>query len=316
MTKAMKYREFFLSNGFYLLCIIVIVIFSCLNRSFFTIENFFSILLASAFLCATTAGVTPVIISGNMDLSVGSTALLCAGVMYQSFHLGMPDSVTLLLGILAGAVVGLINGILVPKLKFNSMVLTLGLQIGYRGLGLMLIGGTQVKLPEAFSVFGKKTIPGGLNVMVVICLLVMLVLHVILKRTKFGTYCYAIGCSETASERVGIPIAKVKIAAFIISGVCAALAGFVVISRLGIAHSYIGKKMEFDAIEAAVIGGISLNGGRGNLLPGALLGVFLIYVINNGLSIIGASEYVYPFAQGIIVFVAMYLDALKNFRNK
>ncbi len=316
MTKKINTIDFLLSNGFYLLCIAVIVIFSILNRSFLTVQNFFAILLASAFLCATTAGVTPVIISGNMDLSVGSTALLCVGVMYQSFHSGLPDGVTLLLGILSGCIVGLINGILVAKLKFNAMVLTLGLQIGYRGLGLMLIGGTQVKLPEAFSNFGKKTIFGGLNVTVVICLLVMLVLHLILKRTRFGTYCYAIGCNEMASERVGIPIDKVKIATFIISGACAALAGFVVISRLGIAHSYIGKEMEFDAIEAAVIGGISLNGGRGNLLPGALLGVFLIYVINNGLSIMGASEYVYPFAQGIIVFVAMYLDALKNFKNK
>lgn len=305
-----------LSNGFYILCIAVIVIFSLLNSSFFTITNLYKILMSAAFMFATTAGVTVVIIAGNMDLSVGSTALFSASVMYTAFHAGLPDIVTLLIGLLTGAIVGLVNGLLVSKLKFNAMVLTLGLQIGYRGLGLLLINGTQVKMPESFSSFGKINIFGGLYLVVIICIVIMLLLHLVLKRTRFGTYCYAIGCNEVAAKRVGIPVDVVKTATFVISGFCASVAGFVVVSRLGLVHSYIGKEMEFDAIEAAVIGGISLRGGKGNLFPGALFGVLLIYIINNGLSIIGASEYIYPFAQGIIVFAAMYLDALKNFKNK
>jgi len=309
-------KNLILSNGFYILCIAVIIIFTCLNSAFFTLTNLYNILISASFMIATTAGVAVVIIAGNMDLSVGSTALLSAGVMYSVSTLGLPDIVALIAGLLAGIIIGLINGLLVSKLKFNAMVLTLGLQLGYRGIGLILIGGTQVSLPESFKNFGKIRIFGGLNLVVVICLIIMALLYIIMRRTRFGTYCYAIGCNETAAKRVGIPIDAVKTATFVISGFCAAVAGFVVVSRLGLAHSYIGKGMEFSAIEAAVIGGISLRGGKGNLLPGALFGVLLIYIINNGLSIIGASEYVYPFAQGIIVFAAMYLDALKNFKNK
>ena len=311
-----KLKNFLLSNGFYFLCIAVIVVFTCLNSTFFTLSNLYNILMSASFMFATTAGVAVVIIAGNMDLSVGSTALLSAGVMYTAYTLELPSILILVCGLVAGVLVGTLNGILISKLKFNSMVLTLGLQIGYRGIGLMLIGGTQVQLPDSFKAFGKISIFGGLYLVVIICLVIMLILDLILKRTRFGTYCYAIGCNEVAAKRVGIPIDKVKIATFMISGFCAALAGFVVVCRLDLAHSYIGKEMEFDAIEAAVIGGISLRGGKGNLFPGALFGVLLIYIINNGLSIIGASEYVYPFAQGIIVFVAMYLDALKNFKNK
>lgn len=311
-----KIKNFALSNGFYILCVVVVVISTIINPSFLSLNNLYNILTSASFMFAITAGVTVVIIAGNMDLAVGSTALLSVGVMYTTFSFGFPDGVTLIVGLLAGTVVGLINGLLVAKLKFNSMVLTLGLQIGYRGIGLMLTGGTQVKMPESFKSFGKISIFGGLNLIVIICLIIMLLLHLLLKRTRFGTYCYAVGCNETAAKRVGIPIDKVKIFTFVISGLCSAVAGFVVVSRLGLAHSYIGKGMEFDAIEAAVIGGISLRGGKGNLLPGALFGVLLIYIINNSLSIMGASEYIYPFAQGIVVFVAMYLDALKNFKHK
>ena len=311
-----KMQDFFLTNGFYILCVIVIIVFTCIKPTFFSLNNLFQILTASSFLFATAAGVTVVVITGNMDLSVGSVALFCGAVMYTVSNAGASAGVTLICGLLTGVIVGLINGILVSYLKMNSMILTLGLLIGYRGLGLQLINGTQVPMPDAFKAFGKLKFFGSLYAIVIVCFILMIILHILLTRTKFGTYCYAIGCKELDAKRVGIPVNKVKIAAFIISGFCAAVAGCIVAARLGLIHSYIGKGMEFDAIEAAVIGGVSLAGGRGKLLPGTLFGVLLIYVINNGLSIIGASEFVYPFAQGFIVFAAMYMDALKNFKRR
>ena len=144
----------------------------------------------------------------------------------------------------------------------------------------------------------------------------MIFLHVLLRHTKLGTYVYAIGSNEEAAKRVGIPVSRIKVTAFIISGLCAAVASLVIICRLGMVQAFMGKGMEFDAIEAAVIGGVSLQGGRGRMIPGTIFGVLLIYMINNGLAIIGASEFIYPFAQGILVFLAMYMDALKNFKSK
>jgi inositol transport system permease protein len=309
-----KVRNFFLTNGFYFLCLIVILVFTCINATFFSVKNLFQVLTASSFLFATAAGVTVVIITGNMDLSVGSVALLCASIMFVVSNAGASALVTLIFGLLTGLIVGLINGLLVSYLKMNSMILTLGLLIGYRGLGLKLINGTQVPVPAEFKVFGKLKF-GDLYAIVIVCFILIIILHILLTRTRFGKYCYAIGCTEVGAKRVGIPVNKVKIAAFMISGFCAAVAGCIIAARLGLVHSYIGKNMEFNAIEAAVIGGVSLAGGRGKLLPGTLFGVLLIYMINNGLSIIGASEFVYPFAQGIIVFAAMYMDALKNFKR-
>lgn len=310
-----RIQDFFLTNGFYILSLFVIIVFTSIKPSFFTLNNLFQILTASSFLFATAAGVTVVVITGNMDLSVGSVALLSGAVMYVVSNTGASAVIVLLCGLLTGVIAGMINGIFVSYLKMNSMILTLGLLIGYRGLGLQLINGTQVAMPEEFKAFGKLKF-GSLYAIVIVCLILMLIIHILLTRTRFGTYCYAIGCNESDAKRVGIPVNKIKIAAFTISGFCAAVAGCIIAARLGLIHSYIGKGMEFNAIEAAVIGGVSLSGGRGKLFPGTLFGVMLIYIINNGLSIIGASEFVYPFAQGFIVFAAMYMDALKNFKRR
>ena len=312
LSPAVKAKNIFIKNALYILFVALIIVFSCINNSFFSIDNLFNILIAAAFMFATTAGSAVVIVGGNMDLTVGSAALVSAGTMYLVSTTGAPVGVQILVGLLVGLAIGLVNGLLVAKLKFNSMVLTLGLLIGYRGVGLLCIGGSQVHMPSAYQDIGRVTVFGGLAATVILCIAVIVVLHIIMRHTKFGTYVYAIGCNESAARQVGISVDRVKIITFIISGLCAALAGFMVVTRLGMVHSYIGNQMEFDAIEAAVIGGISLKGGRGNLFPGVLFGVLLLYVINNGMSVIGASEYLYPFAQGIIVFVAMYLDSIKN----
>lgn len=314
MNKA-KVKNFFLSNGLYLIAIVIIVAFTAIKPSFFSGTNLFQILTSSSFLFAMAAGTTVVIIGGNMDLSVGSTALVCAATMWVVSTKGAATPVIVLAGLAVGAGVGLLNGVLVSYLKMNSMVLTLGLQIAYRGLGLILINGTQQSLPEAFKNFGSFKI-GKLYSVVILCFAVMIVLHIILRHTKFGTYIYAMGSNEEAARRVGIPVNRIKLLTFVISGLCAAVAGLVIICRLGMVQSFMGKGMEFDAIEAAVIGGVSLNGGRGRMIPGTIFGVLLIYMINNGLALIGASEFSYPFAQGILVFIAMYMDALKNFKSK
>ena len=315
MNQSGKVKNFFLSNGLYLIAILIIIAFTMIKPTFFSLANLFQILTSSSFLFAMAAGTTVVIISGNMDLAVGSTALACASMMWVVSTKGAPAPVIVLAGLATGAAVGVLNGILVAYLKMNSMVLTLGLQIAYRGLGLIMINGTQQSFPEAFKNFGNLRI-GKLYSVVILCFAVMIVLHIILRYTKFGTYIYAIGSNEEAAKRVGIPVNRIKVSTFVISGLCAAVAGLVIICRLGMVQAFMGKGMEFDAIEAAVIGGVSLQGGRGRMIPGTIFGVLLIYMINNGLAIIGASEFSYPFAQGIIVFIAMYMDALKNFKSK
>jgi ribose/xylose/arabinose/galactoside ABC-type transport system permease subunit len=143
----------------------------------------------------------------------------------------------------------------------------------------------------------------------------MIVLQVVLGQTKFGAYCYAIGNNEAAAIKLGIPVKLVELAVFCISGACGAISGLLSSMYLGEITAFTGRGMEFQAVAAVVIGGTSLFGGRGAVLPGTMAGVLLLIVINNGLGTRGVSPYVYPFVAGAVVFFAIYLDSLKNLRR-
>lgn len=308
-------KDFVLSYGFYLLFIIVVVIYTCKAPTFLSANNLISILNAATFSLLAAAGTTLVFISGNMDMSIGSIALVSAATVAMTTRAGVPPLAAVALAILAGAVIGLLNGILVAYGRMNSMLTTLGLMIAYRGLGLQITGGRQISLAREFKNFAKIRIL-GIPVWVALCIAAMILLQIVLKKTRFGAYCYALGCSENAAKKVGIPVRRVKIAVFVISGVCAAITGIIIATKLGLIRNTIGKGMEFDIVAAIVIGGTSLLGGRGNVLPGTFLGVLLLTVIDNGLAMVGASPYVYPFVKGLIIFAAMYMDSLRSLRRK
>lgn len=308
-------KNLVLSYGFYILFILVVIFYTVKAPTFLTAENIISNLNATTFTLFAAAGTSLVFISGNMDMSIGSITLVAAATLTLTSKAGIPVPAVILLTLLVGAAMGLLNGILVAYGRMNSMLTTLGLMIAYRGLALQITGGRQISLGSEYKNFARIKIL-GLPVWVVLSLLLLVVLQIVLKKTRFGSYCYALGCSENSAKKVGVPTKKIKVAVFVISGICAAVTGLVVTTRLGVMRNTIGKGMEFDVVAAIVIGGVSMQGGRGNVLPGTFLGVLLLNVINNGLAMIGASPYAYRFAQGIIIFAAMYMDSLRNLRKK
>ena len=206
------------------------------------------------------------------------------------------------------------SGFLVSYLGMNSLLTTLGLMIAYRGISLLLTGGTMHPVGPVISGLGKIEFFGVLPVVFLVSLAVMVVLQIVLSQTKFGAYCYAIGNSEGAAEKLGVPVKAVKLGAFCISGVCGAISGLLSSMYLGEITTFTGRGMEFQAVAAVVIGGTSLFGGRGNVIPGTFAGVLLLIIISNGLGTRGVSPYVYPFVAGVIIFFAIYLDSLKNSR--
>lgn len=309
---SIKTKNFFLSNGFYFLLGLLVILFSIISDPFFTLENFFQLSLDSCFLLATCAGLSVVVITGNIDLTVGSVTFLVAAIVGATS--GLPPLISLLLGVFIGAFIGLINGILVSVLKMNSILTTLGFMIAYRGIGLMIVRGSQAFPHELIKNAGKiKFI--GIPFIFLLSLVLMIILQVILSRTKFGAFCYAIGNSDSASMRLGIPVRVVKTGAFVISGIGAAIAGILYNMYIGVVSPFTGKGMEFTAIAAVVIGGVSLFGGIGNIIPGTFFGVLLLIVIRNGLGTLGVSPYIYPFIQAGVIFLAMYIDSLKNYRR-
>jgi len=305
-----RLREFAFAYGFYLLLAGLVLLFTTISNSFLTLSNWTQISIAACFLLAASSGLTLVLITGNIDLSIGSIAYLAASVVFLTAD--YPPAFSIAAALTVGIIIGLINGILVAYLKMNALLTTLGLLIAYRGISLVLTGGTVQKVSDGIAAFGRLKFFEWLPLIFLISLGLMIILQIVLSRTRFGAYCYAIGNDEAAAEKVGIPVRQVKTAAFCISGASAAMSGILLSMYLGEVTTFTGRGMEFQAVAAVVIGGTSLFGGRGNVLPGTLAGVLLLIIINNGLGTRGVSPFVYPFVAGTLIFIAIYLDSLKN----
>ena len=310
---SMRVREVAFDYGFYLLLAALVLLFTIISNSFLTLSNWTQISIAACFLLAASSGLTLVLITGNIDLSVGSIAYLAASVVFLTSD--YPPIVSITAALATGMVIGSINGFLVAYLRMNALLTTLGLLIAYRGISLVLTGGTVQKVSDGMAALGSIKFFESLPLVFVISLGLMIILQIVLSRTRFGAYCYAIGNNESAAEKVGIPVRRVKAAAFAISGMSAAVSGILLSMYLGEVTTFTGRGMEFQAVAAVVIGGTSLFGGRGNVLPGTLAGVLLLIIINNGLGTRGVSPFVYPFVAGTLIFIAIYLDSLKN-RNR
>ena len=306
-------QDVLFSYGFYILLLVLIVLFSFISNSFLTIGNWTQISIVACFLLTASAGLTLVMITGNIDLSIGSIAYLAAAVVFLTAD--YPPAVSLAAGVLVGVMAGSFSGVLVAYLRMNSLLTTLGMLIAYRGISLVLTGGTVRPVHEGIAALGRIKLLDVFPLVFIVALSVMIVLQVVLSRTKFGTWCYAIGNSESAAEKIGIPVKPIKLAVFCVSGACGAISGLLSSMYLGEVTTFTGRGMEFQAVAAVVIGGTSLFGGRGTVLPGTLAGVLLLIIINNGLGTRGVSPYVYPFVAGGVMFVAIYLDSLKNLRK-
>ncbi len=306
-------QDVLFSYGFYILLLVLVVLFTFISNSFLTVSNWTQISIVACFLLAASAGLTLVMITGNIDLSIGSAAYLAAAVVYLTAD--FPPAVSLVAGILVGVLSGSICGVLVAYFRMNSLLTTLGLMIAYRGISLVLTEGTVRPVNAGVKALGSIKLFDVFPLVFLVALAVMIILQIVLSSTKFGTYCYAIGNSESAAEKIGIPVKPVKFAVFCISGACGALSGLLSSMYLGEVTTFTGRGMEFQAVAAVVIGGTSLFGGRGSVLPGSLAGVMLLIIINNGLGTRGVSPYVYPFAAGAVMFIAIYLDSLKNMRK-
>jgi ribose/xylose/arabinose/galactoside ABC-type transport system permease subunit len=313
IRKAFKVQNILLSYGFYILLMLFIIFFSIVSESFLTASNWTQISIVACFLLTASAGLTTVIITGNIDLSMGSVAYVAAAMVYVTS--GFPPAISILVGITAGIVAGLINGVLVSHLRMNSLLTTLGILIAYRGISLVITGGTVRPVSEGLRFLGGIKFFNFMPLVFLISFVVMITLQIVLSKTKFGAYCYAIGNSEQAADRIGIPVKTVKTVVFIISGTCGAISGILLPMYLGEVTTFTGRGMEFEAVAAVVIGGTSLFGGRGNILPGTFAGALLLIIINNGLGTIGVSPYIYPFVAGVVIFLAIYLDSLKNLRR-
>jgi len=307
------------------------ILFIVLAGSSIFIENFFqvgimiNILRQATFVGIIAVGLAMTIIAGRMDLSVESVlgigamaAALVVGTNGAGMGLPVNTWLTVLMVLGIGAAIGLFNGALIVKLGINAFIVTLATYISVRGLALVLTGGQSVySLPADFKavatlqLFGFEDAFEGIPVLVLILVAIYIVFSFILTRTRYGRYLYMIGGNQTAPFRAGIPVERILIVTFMISGALAALAGWLLAARTNGATANLGIGLLFEAFAAVVIGGVSLTGGVGRL-SGVFAGVLLLSTIDTSINVMGMPPHYLQVIRGGLVLVAVLLDSFKS----
>jgi ribose transport system permease protein len=288
--------------------IALLIILSLMSSAFLTSYNILSVLRQASINGLIAFGMMFVILSSGIDLSVGSTLAFSSLIMAKMIQMGIPSPYAILISLLIGAIVGVINGILISKGKLQPMIATLSTMMVIRGLTLFISNGVPVsKLGEGLIGWIGRGDFLNIPVPVYVLLIIFFIINFILNRTVFGKRVYAIGGNSKAARLSGIEVEKYLIYVYIFSGILAALAGVILTSRIDSAVPTAGISYEMNAIAAVVIGGASLTGGRGKV-TGTLIGILIIAVLINGLNLLGTSAYLQQIITGLIIITAVIFD--------
>jgi len=292
---------------------LIFLTFGLLSPRFLSYQSFENIVKQASYIGIVAVGMTFVLLTAGIDLSVGSNMYLSAviaGLLIK--HHGLPVTLALGVCLAVGLLFGMVNALAITKLRIIPFVATLGtLWIG-RGLGLWLTESALVEFPDAVTRIGAQRLFGAVPLPVVVFLLVVLGAAVLLRWTAFGRQLYAVGNDLEAARKAGINTDRVRGVAFVLCGFLAALGGFISVAQLGIVNAGFGEGREFDAIAAAVLGGTSLFGGIGSVFPGTLLGAVLIQMVTIGLVSAQVDLYLQPLVQAGIIFLAVLLDSIRT----
>ncbi len=293
------------------LFVLVLLAFGSQSDKFLTRENFTQILIQSSSTAVVAVGMTFVLLTAGVDLSVGAVMYVGAAVAGKLALSGYPLALCLGVMLLTGLIAGGINALLVTRLKLVAFIATLAMLYIGRGIGRWITQTRAMNLPDSFLALGSSRWL-GIPLPLWIAGVVVLVAQVILSRTPFGRQLYALGNNFEAARKAGLNTGCLQAAVYLVCGVCAGLGGILALAQLGAVSPKFGEFYEFDAITAAVLGGTSLFGGRGNVFPGTVLGAVLLKTIFNGLVITRADPYLYPMITSAIIFIAVLLDSLRS----
>ena len=293
---------------------VVCVVLTIATDRFLTSSNLTNVIVQSSVVGIVAVGATFVIITAGIDLSVGSVVVLASIVAATAMKDGGVGGFAAIgIALLVGAAIGAFNGASVTLLRLTPFIATLAVLAMARGLALQISSGRTIfGFPTEFT-FPGSGILFGVRAPLVVFLVVFVIGHLVLSRTTFGHQIYAIGGNREAARLAGIPVRRTEFLAYVITGLCAGIAAVVLTGRLNSALPSAATGLELQVIAAIVIGGTSLFGGRGNLI-GTLIGVLLIGVINNGLTLLNVSPFWVQFTQGLVIFLAVLVDALNQRR--
>lgn len=295
--------------------IVLIVLFSTASSQFFTTDNMWTILRQASVNGLIAFGMTLVILTAGIDLSVGSTLAL-SGALFAGMvvNLHVPIPIAIVIALFFGLLLGLVSGFLVGKAKLQPFIATLVTLTIYRGLTLIYTEGRPISnlTSDEYAMSGVLEFIGrgsifGIPVPVIILFIAFVMFYILLNKTVMGRKIYAVGSNEKTARLSGINTVRVKMFVYAVAGVMSALAALILVSRLNSAQPTLGMGYELDAIAAVAIGGTSMQGGRGKI-TGTLLGVLIIAVLSNGMNILGVSSYFQDVVKGIVILIAVLAD--------
>lgn len=302
-----KAKELYAKYGFLAILVLMIIISANLSPAFLTQRNVLNVLRQMSIITIIAFGTTKVIISGMIDLSSGSvaalTGCLATGVMVSTGSVPL----AIVTGVFVGALAGVLSGLVITKFAVPPFIMTLGMMISARGLVLLYTGGMPISGIGPMARIGQGLVAGRLPIPVLIMIGVMALSWVLMNRTRYGRYVYAIGCNEDAARASGVRVKTIKVVTFAIAGALTGLAGVILMARINSGQPAAGVMYELDAIATVVLGGTSLAGGIGTI-QGTLVGGLIIGILNNILNLTNVSPYWQQILKGVVIVVAVILD--------
>lgn len=306
--------------GIFVIFGLLVIFFSLSNKRFFTIENLFLILQQASPLGIAVVGMVFVLMVVGIDISVGRSMFFIStiiGFLITTTQI-IPErlfsgiagfSIVYFIVVILGIIIGGINGVFVTKFKMLPFIVTLATGSILRGFGLKISGSASISVSILGGVSNGRL--GPLPIVLIVFMFIAVLFDYVLRKTGYGRHLMAIGNSYRNAKRAGIKVDRNIIAAYMICGCLGAIGGILSAGQIGSVPAGFGEGNEFIVISAAVLGGTSLFGGKGNILPGAIIGILLITTIMNGLAMVNASPYIYTIVRGVIIFLAVALDSIK-----
>ncbi len=305
--------RFVLRHATWLIFAATVLVFGVIAHGFLTVESLANILKQASFTGIAAIGMTFVLLTRGIDLSVGSTmylAPLLAGLAMQEFGLGVGPG--LLVAVLAGLAMGAINAVFIVGIGIAPFLVTLATLFLFRGAGTWMTSSRQFDFPRGMLDFGLSSV-AGIRLPIVLFVVICAAAHLVLTRTGYGRRVHAYGADPDAARKAGIGTARIQVSVYLVNSALAAVAGFILIAQIGRLDVGFGEGREFDVIAAAVLGGASLFGGVGTAV-GAAVGATIIQTVVTGLIFMGVNLYLQPVAMGAVIFLAVFVDGLRTAR--
>ena len=311
MSRRAKITQLLLGNSTIVLFLTVFLIFGLSSPRFLQLDSIINIVKQASFTGIIAIGMTFVLLTAGIDLSVGSNMYISsvvAGMLMRQAGFGVVPA--LITAVLVGMAFGAFNAFCIVRLKIIPFMVTLGTLVVGRGIGTALTSSQQIDFPDEMLAFGQLHFL-GIPMPIIAFLLIIVGGYLILTRTPIGRQIYAVGNDIEAAKKAGINTDRVITLVYVISGLCAGIAGFILISQIGRLDRSFAEGREFDAIAAAVLGGTSLFGGVGNVF-GAVIGALLIQMVQAGLVFNSVNLYLQPMVQAVIIFIAIFFDSVRG----